>query len=365
VYRSSGGGGAGGAGSAGSGASAGSGGSAGISGNGNQNLVGVEAGVMAMVADDSNLYWVDYGTRDALGNYQSDGALSAYAFASGATTTIASSLPGPIDLGVTTTRAYVSVDGAPLVGSPSVPRILRVPLSGGASETLQNAWAPALSRGFFTSVGDQAFIFDGGDQVITITANDLDGAEFLDGVTPFQQLTTDGTYLYCTTTSEIVRAAVAGYPYDGGIHGVPQEDLVSPANDAFAVTGDSLYGLETADLGQWVVHGSVSSHLMGILLDTAPKTGGLWKRTRAFGEGSSLERLQFIGDRFFFLERPGDFASQEVSVVVATQVPSDPAVRLLERPEYGSYIDQLWVGTPNALFWSDGKAIYKRSLDAL
>ncbi len=108
---------------------------------------------MTLSVDDAHLYWIEYGTRDALGNYQHDGTLFSYGLVDAKTTTLAANLPGPNALGITSTHAYVAVDGGPLIGGTAHAQVLRLPLSGGASELVQDAVSP----GAFASVGDQAF----------------------------------------------------------------------------------------------------------------------------------------------------------------------------------------------------------------
>jgi len=89
---------------------------------------------------------------------------------------------------------------------------------------------------------------------------------------------------------------------------------------------------------------------------------------RALGSGGLVSRLQIVGDRFFLDERPPETGpyvqpdSSKIEIVTGSLASTDPPVRLLERAARQTYVDRLWIGTARALYWSDGSAIYSRSL---
>ena len=83
---------------------------------------------------------------------QHDGALRAYDIASAKTTTLAADLPGPVALGITSEHAYIGVDGGNLIGAPAHPQLLRLLLSGGTTEVVQES-----EVGELTAAGDQAY----------------------------------------------------------------------------------------------------------------------------------------------------------------------------------------------------------------
>lgn len=87
--------------------------------------------ISGITADGENLYWLNYGTRDHLGNYNNDGALLAYSFQSRVTRTVVAALSGPVDLEVTIAHAYFLEDGGPLNGGVAKPIKLRRVASDG------------------------------------------------------------------------------------------------------------------------------------------------------------------------------------------------------------------------------------------
>ena len=298
-----------------------------------------EAGVMALTASESHVYWVEYGTRDALGNYQHDGALMSYAIADGTTTVLASGLPGPVALGLTTTHIYVYVDGAPLISTPTHPQLLRVPLVGGNATLVQDG---ALPFGF-VAVGSRAF-WAISDELYSMASDpSAVASKFVTGF--WKSLSADATDLYYISGSnEFVHTpATSAAPVPVGV-----------PSSRYALHDDSIYTLE------WVNNGA--------LLSRAPKSGGVYQRVRALGAGNP-SGLRVVGDRYFLdvdtspipdsTDSSGAYTSKR-QVLNAAFVGTDPPIRLLERIHRNSFVDQLWVGTAGALYWSEGQAIYRQ-----
>jgi hypothetical protein len=286
-----------------------------------------KAGVQGLAADDSNLYWVEYGTRDSLGNYQNDGALFSQALSGGTATQITSGLSGPVGLGLTSSHAYVFVDGGALVGSDTHPQLVRVPLAGGAIEAVQDGLS-----GSFASVGDVAF-WASQDNVYEQTPEPASTptvflADWINA------LTTDGRDLFYLHTT-IWRA-----PLDGS---APQALALNIW--PFQPSGDFIYGLESTDNGT------------GMVLDRAPMTGNTFQRARALGAGGFVGGFQIIGDRFFFASATD---STRLNITTGSLSSSDPPVRLVEAAVPSSIQPLLWVATADTLYWSDGRAIYAR-----
>lgn len=75
------------------------------SGGGSSDVAFPEPPIVALAANETALYWVEYGTRDSLGNYQHDGALKSVPLSGGEVTTVSASLPGPLQLWLTTKDA--------------------------------------------------------------------------------------------------------------------------------------------------------------------------------------------------------------------------------------------------------------------
>ncbi|MEI9948184.1 MAG: hypothetical protein WDO74_04205 [Pseudomonadota bacterium] len=109
-------------------------------------LVAQGSSIRALAADTTDLYWVDHGTFDDLGNYQNDGRLLKRGLVSGSDVlALASGLPGPVGVGLTTTHVFVYLDQV-WQGKPRY-ALARVPIAGGAAQVVQlDAW-PNGERG--------------------------------------------------------------------------------------------------------------------------------------------------------------------------------------------------------------------------
>ncbi|HKO48078.1 MAG TPA: hypothetical protein VJV79_10160, partial [Polyangiaceae bacterium] len=297
-----------------------------------------KSGVVALTANESRVYWVEYGTRDPLGNYQHDGALLAYTIADGTTTVLASGLEGPTKVELTTSHAYVYVDGAPLLGALTAPQLLRVPLAGGSVELVQNGAQPWS----FASVGSRALWNSGGNTVYSILS-DSNVTPTVFASAAVSCLAADATDLYYAASDEqLVRSPLTGAPPVG---------LNLYATD-FMLYDDGIFGTERLGAGAMMVR--------------APKGGGPFVRVRALGDGYP-GRLQVVANRYFLdveslqFRAPNGWETKR-QVLSAGFADSDPPIRVLERRNRNNLVDQLWVGTANALYWSEGQAIYQQPL---
>ncbi|HEY5372040.1 MAG TPA: hypothetical protein VIK01_00070, partial [Polyangiaceae bacterium] len=290
-------------------------------------------GVTAMAADDTHLYWLEYGTRDGLGNYQHDGTLFSYGLADGELTSLATALPGPYELGVTTGHAYVAVDGGPLIGSPEHAQVLRLPLAGGAAELVQDA----VTVGRFTTAGDQAFWAGAGLYTVLPTPG-ASVSTLVAGIFVTQAAADASAVYYNSGLSPIMSVLQTG--------STPSVVVAPFLPSAFALSGDSIYGVEGLATGSF--------------LDTVPKAGGTWIRKRALGDASA-NNLQIIDDRYFF---DGQYYNTPVLYIETGLISSDaPPARLVEVNGNSDLNKQmLWVATQETVFWSDGRAILARAV---
>jgi len=296
-----------------------------------------KSGVTAITASESRVYWVEYGTRDALGNYQHDGALLAYSPDDGTTTVIASGLEGPTAVEITTSHAYVYVDGAQPIDTPIRPRLLRVPLTGGSAELVQDGAIPASfaadgGRAFWSAEDTQQ------DQNLYSMTSDTTAVPtaFVSGYS--SGLTVDGSDLYYRVGSALMRSPIES--------AAPVSVNVSIRE--YVLRDDSIYGLESINGG-------------GAMLSRTPKTGGETLRVRALGYSYPL-KLRRLGDRYFVEAQPTDSPSQR-QLLSASFVGNAPPVRLIGAGR-GWPGDRLWAATANALYWSEGRTLYKQPLTA-
>ncbi len=265
---------------------------------------------------------------------------------SGATTTLASSLPGPKDLGVTATHAYVYVDGAPLVGSPIRPQLLRVPLSGGVPDLVQDGKLP---RSFAGSAGHAFWSAD--MAIYSMSADPGATPSVLVGQDYYDRLVADATHLYYFSGSA---TTLWRTPLDGSV----PESVISPAYP-YALRGNVIDGVEDVNNGT------------GVMLDEMPKGGGTWQRVQPLGAGNVAGKVEIAGERLFFDSNPPEVGPymqadfRRINVVTASFGAAARPIRLLESAAQQTYLDHLWVGTATAFYWSDGRTIYQRKLDGL
>jgi len=292
------------------------------------------SGVTAITASESRVYWVEYGTRDALGNYQHDGSVLEYSPSDGTTSVIASGLEGPTAVEVTTTHAYIYVDGARPLYTPIHAQLLRVPLTGGTPEVVQEgalpaAFAAAGSKAFFSSESTQP------SQNIYAMASDSGAVpvEFVPGSS--YRLESDGTNLYYQSSNGLTRTPVtSAAPVPLGV-----------SADNFVLSGDSIFATEGIAPG-------------GVMLSRASKSGGEFLRVRPLGSGYPV-RLRHAGSRFFV--ETSSYNSPSWHQVLTATLADEPAIRLVE-PNRGWAGDRLWAATETAVYWSEGRAIYQQPI---
>ncbi|HYO96321.1 MAG TPA: hypothetical protein VER33_17505 [Polyangiaceae bacterium] len=347
LYRSSG---AGGAPSESTGASAG----------GASGTVLFQSGVTDIAADETRVYWIDYGSRDASGNHRNDGALMAAALDGSGATTLNAALKGPLTLALTSSHAYVSVDGAGPVGSRAWPQLFRVPLSGGAPELVQN-------QSTQEAAAYCCLVASGGDAIWTAHFTVFSMASSPDAVlrAGFPDrllfLGSDGAYLYHTTTARPGVWRIGMDRVDGtDTSSFPTratELVVSPVYP-LAVHGELLYGVESVDSET------------GLLLARVPTSGGSWQRVRPLGAGGSVRNFRLVGNRYFWDESsPGPTGAglsdwKRIRIMTAVLDSDEPPVQLIERAAPRLPARHVWAGTVEVLFWSDSRVLYRTPIDA-
>lgn len=308
-------------GAAGAGSMGGSGGSEGVQ---------QRAGVQDMTGDATRLYWVEYGTRDALGNYQSDGVLKSYAFADAAQTTLDDHLAGPLQVAVTANDAYVFTDGGGLIDSAADGRVRRIPLSGGTGTELG-----AFERGYFVTNASKAFWSDYYEWYVA----DASGWTKIPGGQGANMGAADATDLYFASFVGLSSLPIAG----GTVR------PVASASHPFALARDLVYGVEP-------VGGDA-------VLNQVAKSGGTYARIRALGSGSP-RKIAIVGDRYFVsLERRVDsFINREDSILTGLIAGDSKPVRLVQVTVPNRARNLMFVATSTTLYWSDGGAIYRREV---
>ena len=300
-----------------------------MGGAGGSEGVRQHAGVQDLTSDSKHLYWVEYGSRDALGNYESDGALKSYAFVDAAQATLDEHLKGPLQVRVTSNDAYVFTDGAALIGSPADGRVRRVPLSGGTATELGS-----FMRGYFVTNESKAFW---SDYYSWYVANGTDWTP-LPGGDGANTGAADASDLYYTSA-----LGLSSVPVTGGT-----VRSVASAGYPFALDGDLVYGVEPVDGGS--------------VLSKVAKSGGAYARLRALGPGSP-GAIAIVGERYFVsLTQNNESYKREDSILTGLITSDAKPVRLVQQTVSYRARELLFAGTATTLYWSDGGAIYRRGV---
>ena len=344
-------------GTGGSGAQSGAGGVGGSGGScasGNGCFYQEGNDVRALAADDTNLYWVEYGTHDELGNYNNDGRLRARAFDSEEVRTLAEGLEGPIRVDLTTTHVYVFVDQYWEDGLIRVH--LRVPIGGGDREFVGYNIEDRDGSRLFSCM--HCLVHSGGsaywpeiDGIWRATETQAEGQNLvsLSGQTAFRLAVSGDQLLFVIRDEEWIPSEIYSVPLDGGTSARLSADARLP----FTVAGNYLYGID------WPSFQDSGRYAPLYYISLSPAAGGPWTRLVEH-DGFPLERLEVVGDLVFHDRRAGASAYIDATRLEVVQ-------GTLEDPEAGGALIGFengtlndWIGTPSGIYWTSGDGIYVR-----
>ncbi len=284
--------------------------------------------VTAVTADATAVYWVEHGTEDSLGNYQNDGRLVARDFDDEGVRVIVDSLPGAVGVALTSEHAYVSVDQ--LYDSGLRNALVRVPLAGGAPETVlikSDEYWPYnfLCAGCFVHHGDTGY-FPLADKLYRITP-EASAPEVFSNIVAYE-LTAGVDSLYVQSDD-----GIWVIPYDTGEPGLVTTEL----RYEIQVSGDYLYGIEDGT--------------SSLYLSRMPLAGGAWVRLPPRRVAAYSWRMQILDGLFFHdIHRESGWQLKQGNL-------SDPegAGTALDLREADSH--RIWVGTHHGVFWNDGSRV--------
>jgi hypothetical protein len=234
--------------------------------------------IRAIVASDTAVWWVDYGTHDLFGNHNADGQLFARPLAGGQPVLVGESLEGPVGLALSAQYAYITLDESAAVAGKGA--LSRVSLGGSAARLLTSYHGgmdvPELPGHFVAGTGE-VFLFV--DQAIYRIAETA-GAE--------QSLFHPATGVF-----EIFGDASFIYLYDAvGLHTLPHaggQPTLLQALETATFGGPRYSHLTIAD---GFIYGREDSYLARM-----PKTGGPMKRVAQFS-GWGYSHVMVAGDRW-------------------------------------------------------------------
>ncbi|HEY5376955.1 MAG TPA: hypothetical protein VIK01_24910, partial [Polyangiaceae bacterium] len=247
-------------------------------------------------ANDQKVYWTDYGTKDKLGNYKTNGRLLARSLDGGAISVVADSLAGPEAVGLSAGYAYVALDQRDETDLPS--GVMRVPLIGGAPQPLQSLAQGYTPQAFFTTPdyeywnsadGVSRVAQTDGAQVEIFYPNPVGGNLALfspifavdDTSLFFFSEVSAGNLSFGTTSS------IWAIPLAGG----PAKKLANYPGGMLDLQGDYIYGIEKVDFGG------------PAYLTRVAKTGGAWKRVGEAHNGTRWANIAVEGDHYLVDEQ--------------------------------------------------------------
>lgn len=219
-------------------------------------------------ASADRVYWVEYGSKDELGNYLRDGKLKSISTSDGAAALIAGGLAGPYSLAVSDSHAYVLLDRSNSTNGPR--QLLQVSLANGVAREVGRLSDDSLplSRRRFASHDHVVYFTDQSStfRLDEATPNaELQRLEGLDQVLELVDANDD--FLYLLSAEGISRVAWPsnlGDPPDG-----PELIFRSDGSNRrdLTVIGDSFYAHE------WTAVGFGEDYVSRL-----PKQGGSFSR---------------------------------------------------------------------------------------
>jgi hypothetical protein len=318
----------------------------------NCELIAQTPDLRAVWAGGEQLYWIEYGSFDELGNYMDDGRLMAMPFEGGEAAVIASGLQGPIQLGATQDYAYVIVERSSSLDGEV--QLTRVSLDTGDTTLLQalpkgldggplpgDNFRPVLDwfwRDF--AVGAGYLFWRSGDTIYRAVEGGATGPE------PFLQLQQDANI-------ELMA--------DDGLLFVHDDNGVQSVSLTAGGTPTSVWASDTAFdyFGMTLVEEHIYAIQQGYIA-RMPKTGGAFTRifqVPFWGHRLHTDGSTFVGD-FGIPEAPADSALTEGSFV-------DESSRTLASAPQWQYLGEdhlewrVWDATATSVYLGHEGQLYR------
>lgn len=250
-------------------------------------VLAVDSEIMGIAATDTHVYWIEYGTTDALNNYQFDGVLFQVDVENGEVETVAENLEGPVHIEVTPAEAYIWLDRFATVDPEGSFALRTVSLSTGAVGVITDVNVNAVSS--FASFDDHAYF-----------PIRVDGAwsvhEHVPGRTPRQILADDPEFLAADETHLYFKQRRGSTWRISLGEDAAEPELLSTARQySLALQGDS------------VVTVTRSGQNGPCFLSTMPKSGGTWTNIVRLDDAIDFFDLAIDGTRYFLrASRPSD-----------------------------------------------------------
>lgn len=219
-------------------------------------LVVADQDVRAIAVDDTRVLWADYGTFDAVENYEDNGRLLMRNLDGGEISVLASSLSRPEDVGLSASYAYVYLAPDGLTKPSS---IVRIPLAGGPAQTVRELDVFAGFDIFARAPGYEYWLESKAIYRIA-DAPDAQPELVVADITP-QRIAIDGTTLFYDLYGGISSKPLAG--------GDPTPLSTDGEHRLLDVAAGFVYALESPP-----PHSAETD----LYLVRMPTAGGTWKR---------------------------------------------------------------------------------------
>jgi hypothetical protein len=197
----------------------------------------------------------------------------------------------------------------------------------------------------FAATGDRAF-WNSGSAIYTMSNADAVPTLFLEAG---EALAADTTDLYYRGAYRLMmRSPIVSF--------TPTE-LGAWSSFPVALHDDGIYSFF------YEKNEAVTPPVYGAFLARAAKSDGIFERARPLGRGSP-NTLQVVGDRYFFDVSYYDYeaSSSQRRVLAASFVDDAPPIRLVDLPQQKTEPELIWVGTGEALYFSDGRTLQRQPL---
>jgi hypothetical protein len=303
------------------------------------------ADVRAVASDGQKVFWVEYGTVDSTTyKHGGDGRLLARDLDGGEPTVLATSLAGPEWIAVSSDHVYVFIDRRGLDNFAG--GVLRVPISGGSAELVQELPSGTPVTQPFASSPDYEY-WNTGSAVYRIARWDGASAEIF-STRSARTLFADDIYLYLS--DYVDGTGTWTIPLGGGA----ERQLSSAKVDVMQLEGDYLYGIDVGEHG--LPNGTFTE-----TLSRMPKTGGDW--TPLATAHGTWSRLNVSGD-YYFMDEPdnnrrllrGSLSNPDAPLVLLASEPVP--LRSKRYPSLPTTMWYCWQLTRVGIFFADEQGLH-------
>jgi len=242
-------------------------------------LVSAGSTIRGIAATQTHVYWLEYGTFDALDNYQFDGAFLRMELDSGDVDIIAEQLEGPVQVEITTSEAFILLERSTTIDPDGDRALVRIPLAGGPLASMEHEGA--YDYGFtMASFEDRAYVPVrlGGEWSIREYGPESEAGELVLPDHPMSHMAADETHLYFTHSSEggFWRQAVTGEGTPEALSGADYPNLALETERVLTTRGQT-----------------------PMYLAAMPKDGGAWSNIVSLGSQYACDDLVVHGSLFF------------------------------------------------------------------